>query len=75
MLFRGVRVYNPSSPWKFRGGSFVHIKPDMTKKQKENDSVLAILQPGEVVISKKYVNDKLKKVLEENKINVPNFTK
>jgi hypothetical protein len=68
-------VYNPSSPWKFRSGSFVPIKKDMSKAQKDNDSVLAILQPGEIVVSKKYVNNKLKKVLEENKVHVPNFTK
>lgn len=75
MYYKGVKVYNPSSPWKFKNGSFVHIKPDMTQQQLHNDSVLAILQPGEIVISKKYVNDKLKNILENNKIHVPDFTK
>ena len=39
-----------------RNGGFVVAMPDMTTKQLNNDSVQTILQPGELVIPRRYVH-------------------
>lgn len=85
MLFKGVRVYNPHRPRTAlygRGGK-VHPRPNMTLKQRNNDSVLSILQPNEVVIpvryfqrkKKRWINlaKKVERDLEKEGIHLPGF--
>ena len=50
MIFHGVKVYNPKQPWMYAGGGKVHTRSDMSLKQRLNDSVKAIVQPGELII-------------------------
>lgn len=51
MVLRGI--YN-RRPREFRCGGKVSGKRNMTKWQRKNDSIAAILQPGELVVPVKY---------------------
>ena len=48
-----TRVYT-KKPRYMVGGGKVHSNPMMTKEQRSNDSVKAILQPGELVVPVKH---------------------
>lgn len=84
MLFKGVKVFNhrPRTSLYGRGGK-VAPRPTMTLKQRNNDSVLTILQPGEVVVpvrhfqkkKKKWLNlaNKVQRDLEKEGIHLPGF--
>jgi hypothetical protein len=50
MYFKGVKVYNADQPWKYAQGGKIHKKPDMTQKQINNDSVLIVAHPGELIV-------------------------
>lgn len=69
-------------PRLMQGGGRVSHKRGMTAYQKSNDSVRAILQPGEVVIPVKYFQkdkkrhinlaDHVVKYLKKRKVHLPN---
>lgn len=52
--FKGTKVYNPGRAREMRDGGYVVPKNNMTRNQLSHDSVMAILQPGEIVIPKRY---------------------
>jgi hypothetical protein len=76
MKFKGTPIYN-YKPRHFLKGGFVKSKPNMTKKQLNNDSVLAILQPNEIVIPVKHkgqpLANQIKRYLINNNIYLPHF--
>lgn len=72
MLFKGVRVFNSKPRNFYRFGGHVKKDPQMTRRQLQNDSVKAILQPGEIVIPVKHA-DKVAKFLKEQRIKLPNL--
>jgi hypothetical protein len=53
-IFKGTPVYNPYKPRNYMSGGYVYSSPTMTQSQLNNDSVIAILRPGEVVIPVKH---------------------
>lgn len=53
-IFKGTPVYNPYKPRNYMNGGYVYSTPTMTQKQLNNDSVIAVLRPGEVVIPVKH---------------------
>lgn len=53
-IFKGTPVYNPYKPRNYMNGGYVYSSPTMTQSQLNNDSVIAILRPGEVVIPVKH---------------------
>ena len=53
-IFKGTPVYNPYKPRNYMDGGYVYSSPTMTRKQIDNDSVIAILRPGEIVIPVKH---------------------
>jgi hypothetical protein len=53
-IFKGTPVYNPYKPRNYMSGGYVYSSPTMTKEQLNNDSIIAILRPGEVVIPVKH---------------------
>ena len=79
VYFKGTQVYNPWTPRIMRDGGKVYTKPNMSKRQLNNDSVLAILQPNEIVIPIKYKNKNLANLVEtylkQRKIYLPHFKK
>lgn len=79
VYFKDTKIYNPNRPRNYRNGGYVYPKNNMTHKQLNNDSVLAILQPNEVVIPVMYKDIKLAKHIEEylknNNIYLPHFKK
>ncbi len=75
-----IKPYN-NRPREFEGGGAVLGHKRMTRRQRENDSVRAILQPGEVVIPKKFYQkgkrpinlaDRTVKALKKAGIRLPN---
>lgn len=79
VYFKGTQVYNPITPRIMKEGGHVYPKPNMSRRQLNNDSVLAILQPNEIVIPIKYKNinlaQKVEKYLKKNNIYLPHFKK
>jgi len=47
--FNSTRLYN-APIGSFKRGGQVPVRPDMTRQQKNSDSVKALLTPGELVI-------------------------
>lgn len=77
MKIKGVKVYNPHHIRNYQNGGYIYPKSDMSKKQLNNDSVLGILQPGEIVIPVKYQGKPLAKniakLLKRKNIYLPNM--
>ncbi len=48
--FKGVKVYNRNHLRNLTKGGYVYPKSNMSKAQLNNDSVLTILRPNELVI-------------------------
>lgn len=75
--FKGTPIYNHHHPRFLINGGYVEPRSNMTRRQKTNDSVLAILQPGEIVIPVKHKNvplaKQVKRYLVRNNIKLPNF--
>ncbi len=75
--FKGTSIYNHRHPRYFINGGYVEPRSNMTRRQLENDSILAVLQPNEIVIPVKYKGKPLakmvKKLLIKNNIMLPNF--
>jgi len=75
--FKGTPIYNHRHPRNFLNGGYVEPRQNMTRRQLNKDSVLAILQPGEIVLPVKYKGQQLakrmKKYLIKNNIKLPNF--
>ena len=75
--WKGTPIYNPNHPRILKDGGYVEPRKNMTKRQIKNDSILAVLQPNEIVIPVKYkgipLAKKVKKYLIKNKIILPNF--
>jgi hypothetical protein len=49
-IFKGTPVHNPYNPRNYMKGGYVYSTPTMTQKQLNNDTVIGILKPGEIVI-------------------------
>lgn len=71
MKFKGTKVYN-NRPRLFRFGGGVYKTKNMSQRQLNNDSVRAILMPGEIVIPTKHAN-KVAKFLKKENIKLPNL--
>lgn len=75
--FKGTPVYNPYLPRDLTNGGYIYKKKNMTQKQLNNDSVIGILRPGEIVIPVKYKNRNsaslVKKYLMSQKIYLPHL--
>ena len=75
--FKGTPIYNHRHPRMFLNGGYVEPRSNLTLRQKKTDSILAMLQPGEVVIPVKHKGKPLakmiKKYLIKNNIILPNF--
>ena len=70
-MFNGVKIYN-NKPRNYIKGGFVSKRHNMTLKQLQNDSVSAILKPGEIVMPTK--DTKLITNLKKKKsIKLPNM--
>jgi hypothetical protein len=50
MYFKGVKVYNAGSPWRYAKGGKIHKFGDMTEKQIKNDSIHIVAMPNELII-------------------------
>lgn len=62
MKFKDTRVYNPGKPRDFYAdGGYVVPSKNMTRNQLSHDSVMAVLQPGEIVVPKRYYQRSKKK--------------
>jgi hypothetical protein len=79
VYFKDTKIYNPWTPRIMKHGGNVYDKPNMSKRQLNNDSVLAILQPNEIVIPVRYkgkpLASKIQKYLMKNNIYLPHFKK
>lgn len=53
MKFKDVKIYN-NRPRQMLDGGYVVPSKHMTRNQLSHDSVMAILQPGEVVVPKRF---------------------
>lgn len=75
--FKGTPIYNVNHPRVFVNGGYVEPRSNMSRRQRKNDSVLAMLQPGEIVVPVKFKGKPLarmmKKYLIKNNIKLPNF--
>jgi hypothetical protein len=75
IAFKGVPVFNPRSPRDLRYGGYVYEGKGMTQKQLNNDSVIAVLRPGELVVPVKHkgynLADKTMRWLRSQKIVLP----
>jgi len=71
MIFQGAKIFN-NRPRNFLNGGSVKKTGFMTKKQLNNDSINAVLQVGELVIPKKYVNT-VSNFLKSKNIDLPNM--
>ena len=56
MYFKGTKIYNNGSPWRYMSGGKIHQMKDMTKRQINNDSVHIIAMPNELIIPVKHKN-------------------
>lgn len=74
-LYNGTRVYNFHHPRQYKRGGFVYPKKNMTRKQLNDDSIHAMLRPGEMVIPVSYkgkpLAKKIIKYLKNNNIYLP----
>jgi len=74
-IFKGTPVHNPYRPRNYMEGGYVYSSPTMTEKQLNNDSVVAVLRPGEIVIPVKHkgynLARKTEKWLRSQKIILP----
>ena len=73
MKFKGTPVFNPHNPRDlYKQGGYVYSSPHMTQKQLQNDSVLAVLRPNEIVIPVKHAKT-VAKFLKSKNIKLPNL--
>lgn len=81
-LKKGGKVPYNKKPLCMQSGARVSAKRGMTGYQKRNDSVHALLMPGEIVIPKYYQKSKKKRIalanqvekyLKRQQINLPNM--
>ena len=70
-MFNGVKIYN-NRPRNYIKGGYVSKRHNMTMKQLQNDSISAILKPGEIVIPIKYTK-LITKYLNKKNIKLPNM--
>ena len=79
VYFKGTQVYNPWTPRIMKKGGCVYPSPNISKRQLNNDSVLAILQPNGIVIPIKYkkinVAKRVENYLKRQNIYLPHFKK
>jgi hypothetical protein len=68
--FKKIRLVNPKQPRMMKDGGYVHKTKSTTKTQAANDSVLAVLTPGELVIPKKHTR-KIQSYLRKRRIRLP----
>ena len=68
--FKNTPLVNPSQPRMLKHGGYVHKTKKTTKIQSANDSILAVLTPGELVIPKKHTR-KVMAYLRKRKIRLP----
>jgi hypothetical protein len=54
MYFKGVKVFNSGSPWKYTQGGKIHKFGSMTKQQLNNDSIHIVAMPNELIIPTKH---------------------
>jgi hypothetical protein len=75
IAFKGTPVFNPHKPRDLRFGGYVYEAEGMTEKQLNNDSVIAVLRPGEIVIPVQHrginLARKTEKWLRNQKITLP----
>jgi hypothetical protein len=75
--FKDTPIYNYHHPRNFINGGYVEPRRNMTRRQKTHDSILSMLQPGEIVIPVMYKKTPLakqvKRYLLKNSIKLPNF--
>ena len=71
MLFKGTKIVN-DRPRRLEQGGFVYRAPKMSLRQIRNDSVAAVLQPGEIVIPKRLA-PRIRKFLKAKRIRLPNL--
>jgi hypothetical protein len=50
MYFKGVKVYNAGRPWHYAQGGKIHQRPNMSLDQRLNDSIHAMVMPGELIV-------------------------
>lgn len=78
MIFHGTPVWN-EHPRHMRRGGRVQRAKGMTRRQLTHDSVLAVLQPGEIVIPKTYKGrplvGRVERALIRSNIWLPHFKK
>lgn len=74
-FFKGVPIFN-SKPRFYKKGGYIELEPTMTRSQRDNDSIQAILQAGELIIPRKFngisLVPKVIKFLKKNNIHLPN---
>jgi hypothetical protein len=63
--FKGVPVYNPYKPRDLRHGGYVYSRGNMTQEQLNNDSVIAILRPNEIVVPVSHKGRPTAKIVKE----------
>lgn len=75
--WKGTPIFNPYHPRILANGGYVEPREGMTKRQLKHDSVVAILQPNEIVIPVKHKGKPLAKIVKryliKNNIKLPNF--
>jgi len=79
MRFKGTPIHNPYNPRDLTKGGYIYSTPSMSQKQLQNDSVVGILRPGEIVIPIRYKNRNasalVKRYLLSKKIYLPHLKK
>ena len=70
-MFNGTKVYNNRAR-NYLNGGYVSKQKNMTLKQLQNDSVRAMLRPGEMVIPVVYTK-LITKYLKKKNIKLPNM--
>jgi hypothetical protein len=75
IAFKGTPVFNPNKPRDLRYGGYVYSSKAMTQEQLNNDSVISILRPGEIVIPVKHeghnLANKTRNWLKSQNITLP----
>lgn len=68
--FKNTPLVNPHQPRMLKRGGYVRKTKKTTKTQAANDSILAVLTPGELVIPKKHTH-KVMAYLRRRNIRLP----
>lgn len=80
MYFKGTKIYNSGSPWRYMSGGKIHQMKDMSERQRKNDSVLIVAQPNELIIPVHHprfkdgelVNKVIKFLNDDHGVKLPN---